>query len=116
MSVRRFRQNYQPIADAISRLDVDQETREEVAEAITEAFAATRHQGFNADLFLAIARDPLCACAGPSADGSEPCPHRREIRVAMHLRDAPDGRSAAWVSRKPIVRCVSCGAKVFVYA
>lgn len=114
---KRFDKTYGPIADAIARLDIDQEVREQVADAITEALSAAKaatpklHGDFNPEVFRLIASDPLCACVGTD-DG--PCPHGREIRVAMHLSSAPDGRSFFWRRRKPEMRCVSCGAKQFV--
>lgn len=111
-ATKRFKRQYGAAADAISRLNVDQVTRELVAETLTEAF--TGQPDFKPELFLHIARDPLCTCAGPDDDFATPCPHGREIRVAMHLRDAPDGRSEAWQSEKPVVRCVSCGAARFI--
>lgn len=106
---KRFNKKYGPAADAISRLDVDQETREKVAAALAEAFDG--QPDFKRGLFEGIARDPLVACVG-TPDG--PCPFDREIRIAMHLRDAPDGRSAAWQPDKPEVRCISCGARTFI--
>ena len=111
--IKRFEKKYKRAADAISRLDVDQELREQAAEKMTEAFEGL--SDFRSDLFQHLASDPLCPCAGPSVqDFEEPCPHAREIRVAMHLSEAPDGRSAAWQKRRPVVRCVSCGARAFV--
>lgn len=107
--IKRFNKKYQAAADAISRLDVDQETREKMAASQAEAFDG--QPDFKRDLFEAIARDPLVACAG-TPDG--PCPFDREIRISMHLRDAPDGRSAAWRSDKPEIRCISCGARTFI--
>lgn len=103
---KRFKRKYGAAADAVSRLDIDQEVREQVAGALAGAFAG--QPDFDAEIFRHIASDPLCACAGVPDFG--PCPHGREIRVSMHLSSAPDGRSAAWAARKPLVRCVSCGA------
>jgi hypothetical protein len=112
-AMKRYQKQYGAAADAVSRLDVDQEVREQVAAALADAFDG--QADFKADLFRHVASDPLCACAGPSADEfAEPCPHGREIRVSMHLSSAPDGRSAAWKREKPVVRCISCGASVFV--
>lgn len=109
---KRFIRNYQPTADAISRLDIAQVDREAVAAAVADGIDSVvkKLPGWNRDLFVGIASDPLCKCAG--ANG-EPCPHGREIRIAMHLRGAPNGRSFAWAPRKPEMRCISCGAKEF---
>jgi hypothetical protein len=107
-AVKRFQKRYQPVADAIARLDIDQEDREQVADAITAALDAQQDPDFKADLFRLLASDPLVACAGPGDD--RPCPHERWIRIGMHLRTAPDGRSAAWQRRPPGMRCVTCGA------
>lgn len=112
---KRFMRTYGPIADAVARLDIDQEDRERVAEALTQALDG--RPDFRPSTFRLLASDPLCPCAGPretaNARGGfagEPCPHGREIRIAMHNTDAPDGRSFAWAQRRPTVRCVSCGA------
>lgn len=125
---KRFKAHFEPMADAIARLDIDQEVREEVAVALADAIsqdvaqAMARHgtsqdthtwlRGWRRDLFILLATDPLCACAGPG-DG-EPCPHGRVIRIAMHNSSAekplPAGRSLAWRHTKPLVRCVSCGS------
>lgn len=120
--MKRFELRYAPIYDTIARLDIDQETREEIAEGIIERFGAYRGvdepswfrkelQDFRPGLFRLLATDPLCLCAG---FGDQPCPEGLEIRVGMHLSSAPDGRSAAWQSEKPVVRCVSCGSKEFL--
>jgi hypothetical protein len=101
---KRFQRRYGAAADAIARLDIDQEIREEVAEAVTEAFRGD--EDFYPDLFRLLASDPLVAC--PGRDGA-PCPGGRSIRIPMHLASAPDGRSKAWRRRLPEVRCVSCG-------
>jgi len=110
-AAKRFVRDYVPVADAIARLDIDQEVREEVAQAVADAFGkiaktAKTPSDYKRDTFWLLAADPLVPCAG--IDG-EPCEHGREIRIAMHLRDAPDGRSVAWRQRRPTVRCVSCG-------
>lgn len=121
-SEKRFETRYAPIYDTIARLDIDQELREEIAEKLSDALAAGRGinepawfrreaADFNPSLFRLLASDPICLCAG---FGDEPCPDQTEIRIGMHLSSAPDGRSAAWAQRKPVVRCVSCGAKEFV--
>lgn len=120
-AMKRFDLKYGPIADVIARLDIDQVLREEIAEKLTNALSAGRSSeepawfrreaaDFKPKLFRLIASDPLCLCAGH--DG-EPCPEGVEIRIGMHLSSAPDGRSQAWEPRKPVVRCVSCGAKHF---
>jgi hypothetical protein len=128
---KRFQAHFEPMANAIARLDIDQEDRERVAVAVADAIssevaeAAERHgtsqdtrtwlRGWRRDLFVLLASDPLVPCAGPG-DG-EPCPHGRVIRIAMHDSTAekplPAGRSAAWRRRPPVVRCVSCGAQRF---
>jgi hypothetical protein len=107
-AIKRFDKRYLPIADAIASVDLDQEDRELVALAVTEALKG--QPDFRADLFGLLASDPLVPCAGP--EGSEDgCPHGRIIRIGMHLRDGPDGRSYAWRRRAPygVIRCVSCG-------
>lgn len=103
---KRFYKQYGGIADAIARLDIDQEVRERVATALTGALGG--RPDFKDDLFWHLAADPLVRCAGADA---EPCPNAVEIRIAMHLRDAPDGRSAAWRSRPPVTRCLRCGSR-----
>jgi hypothetical protein len=112
-ALKRFRTTFQPIADAIASVDVDQEDREAVAEAVAEALDG--RPDFRRDLFKLLASDPLVPCAG--YDG-EPCPHGRVIRQAMHLSSAPDGRSAIWKQRAPYgeIRCISCGSKQFLGA
>lgn len=105
---KRFVNKWGAAADAVARLDIQQIIREEVADALTEAFRG--QADFIPDTFRLLASDPLCLCAGDLG----PCPDGREIRIAMHLSDAPDGRSEAWASRKPLVRCVSCGAGHFI--
>jgi hypothetical protein len=107
--VKRFVAQYGPIADAIARLDIHQVIREQIADALTEALRG--RPDFNADLFWHLAADPLCECAGVD---DEPCPEGHWIRVAMHLRDAPEGRAKSWRSVKPNVRCSSCGIRQFV--
>jgi hypothetical protein len=106
-AVKRFQKHYGKVADAIALLDLDQVEREHVAEAVAAALDGA--PDFKRDLFVLLASDPLVRCAGPGDD--EPCPHGRVIRIAMHLKDAPDGRSAAWAPRPPTVRCVTCGAR-----
>lgn len=108
-ALKRYRRRFGGAADALARLDLDQEDREAVAAALTEAFRG--QADFRPDLFQLTASDPLCPCAGALG---EPCPEGREIRIAMHLRSAPDGRSAAWSRRRPEVRCVSCGSRHFL--
>jgi len=109
--MKRYEAKYGAAANAVARLDVDQLTREKVADALAEAFDGQRD--FRADLFRLTASDPLVDCAGPDpAEFAEPCPHKRVIRIGMHLRDAPDGRSAAWRMEPPTVRCVSCGSAI----
>ena len=107
----RFNKRYKPIADAIAMCDLDQEDRELVAESVTEELIG--QPDFKPDLFRLLASDPLVPCAG---SGGEPCPHGRNIRIAMHLSMAHDGRSEAWRQRAPYgqIRCVSCGAKEFI--
>lgn len=107
--VKRYQKKYGAAADAVSRLDVDQEVREQVADALTEAFDG--QPDFLPDLFRLTASDPLCACVGTD-DG--PCPDGTEIRIGMHLSSAPDGRAASWKPRKPEVRCVPCGSRHFM--
>lgn len=119
-AMTRFEVRYSPIYDTIARLDIEQTLREETADKLAEALAARRPEGpawytreqsdFRLDLFRLLASDPLCPCAGFD---DEPCPEQREIRIGMHLSTDYQGRSAAWEPRRPIVRCVSCGAKQF---
>jgi hypothetical protein len=119
----RFVTRYRPIYNTIARLDIDQELRDEIADRLAKAIGESFQEpeqwawyrkeaaDFKPSLFRLLASDPLCLCAG---FGDKPCPEQREIRIGMHLSSAPDGRSAAWAQRKPVVRCVSCGAKEFV--
>jgi hypothetical protein len=102
---KRFVKQFQPIADAIARVDIDQEDREAVARSVTNALAG--RPDFKDELFLLLASDPLVDCAGPAP--GQGCPHDRRIRVAMHYSGAEDGRSKAWQRRMPVVRCVTCG-------
>lgn len=111
---KRFVTKYADVADAIARLDIDQEDREAVARAVGDALAedARAHpdfQGYHAT-FVLLASDPLVPCAGPR-ESDEGCPHGRVIRIGMHLSSAPDGRSHAWERRAPYgkIRCISCG-------
>ena len=115
-ALKRFNKRYLPIADAIAYLDLDQQDREAVAKAISESIQEAdeaEHRDFKPDLFVLLASDPLVDCAGHHG---EPCPHGRVIRIAMHNRDDPDGRSAAWRQHAPYgsIRCVSCGAAEFI--
>lgn len=119
-AMKRFNQQYVPIADAIARLEIDQEVREAVAEAVADGIEAATvgtsrraaNPDFIRDTFVLLASDPLVPCAGYQ---DKPCPHGRELRVAMHLSSAPDGRSKAWQREHPSgIRCVSCGAATFV--
>jgi hypothetical protein len=103
--VKRFNNRWLAAAEAVARLPVDQDVREQVATALTEAFDG--QDDFLPELFWLLAADPLVDCAGPG-DG-EPCPHGRSIRIPMHLKSAADGRSRAWALRPPTVACVSCG-------
>lgn len=129
ITTKRFCRNYQPIADAISRAEIGQVEREALAESVADAIDGIVHDtshgrpaiaknetGWSRSLFAGIARDPMVPCPGYHLDdGSEVrCPHGREIRIAMHLSSAPDGRSAAWSPTMPEMRCVSCGAREFV--
>lgn len=107
--MRRFERQFEPIANVIASADIDQEDRERLAQAMTDALDG--RPDFKRDLFLLLASDPLCDCPGAAG---KPCPHGARIRIPMHLRDAPDGRSKAWARRKPTVRCVDCGARQFV--
>jgi hypothetical protein len=109
-SLKRFKREFEPIADAVARLDLDQEVREQIADALTDALDG--RADFRPDLFWHLTADPLCECAGTDEG---PCPEGRSIRISMHLRDAPDGRSRAWQPRKPTVRCVSCGARQVIH-
>lgn len=106
---KRFQRKYQAAADAIARIDLPQEHRDRIAADLTEAFRG--QPDFLPELFQLLASDPLCPCAG---FGDEPCPEGREIRVGMHLSSAADGRSQAWSSRRPVVRCVPCGSRQFL--
>lgn len=114
---KRFLKKYGAVADAVSRLDVPQTTREEIAAKLTEAFESVGDHDFKPSTFRLIASDPLCACVGYThRETGElvPCPEAREIRIGMHLSSAPDGRSAAWRPEKPTaIRCVECGAMEF---
>ena len=117
-SIKRFKKNYEGVADAIARADLDQEDREELAAAVADSFAAKNDPDFRRDLFVLLASDPLVPCAGfdhyETGDHVD-CPEGRLIRIGMHLSDAPDGRSRAWRRRAPYgrIRCVSCGAAHF---
>lgn len=119
-AAKRFARKYQPVADAISRLDVAQADREAVATAVADAYDSMDRDApdFRRDLFWLLAADPMVPCAGPNADdGAEACPHGREIRLRWHWSGNPDGtgRSEEWRPRRPTgVRCVTCGAEVFV--
>lgn len=95
---KRFLQRYGGIADAVASVDIDQEDRERVANAIAESL--DRQPDFRRSTFVLLASDPLVLCSGG-------CGTR--IRVAMHDSGAPNGRSAAWQSRAPEMRCVACG-------
>lgn len=106
--MRRFERQFEPIANVIASADIDQEDREHIAQAMTDVLDG--RPDFKRDLFLLLASDPLCDCPG---GGGQPCPHRARIRIPMHLRDGPNGRSRVWAQRKPVVRCVSCGAREF---
>lgn len=106
---KRFNKEWLPIANAVARLDVDQEDRELVADALTETLRGRRD--FRAELFRLLASDPLVPCAGARG---EPCPHGREIRIAMHDRGSESGRSVAWRRRPEEIRCVTCGAVEFI--
>jgi hypothetical protein len=117
-SVKRFYRKFVPIADAIASLDLDQEDREMVAQAVADALDGVErqtdfHQHY--DLFVLLASDPLVPCAGHHG---QPCPHGRVIRQAMHNSSAPDGHSAIWAQRAPYgqIRCISCGAAEFIPA
>jgi hypothetical protein len=115
VSVKSMRSLYENVADEIARLDIDQEERERVADALTRAFVEARAPRFRPDVFRLLASDPLCTCAGPEQPPfAKPCPDGREIRIGMHLSTAPDGRSARWEQRKPITRCLSCGSALFL--
>jgi hypothetical protein len=103
---KRFNNRWLAAAEAVARLPVNQDVREIVATSLTEAFDGK--EDFLPELFWLLAADPLVDCAGPG-DG-QPCPHGRSIRIPMHLSSAPDGRSAVWAMRPPVVRCVSCGS------
>jgi hypothetical protein len=116
MTARGFHKRYQPIYDAVASADIDQEDREQIAVLIASNLREARAEDFGSDqssLFVLLASDPLVPCAGHHG---EPCPHGRVIRLAMHNRDEPDGRSAAWRERAPYgeIRCVSCGAREFI--
>lgn len=110
-ALKRFMRDYGATAEAVARLDLDQEDRERVAEALADALHGRLF--FKRDLFVLLATDPLVPCAG--ANG-EPCPTEAVIRVSMHNRLASNGRSAAWRRRAPEVRCTSCGARQFIGA
>lgn len=114
-AIKRFEKRFAGLADVVAKSGVDQLQREALADAMTEVLRG--QPDFRPDLFRMLASDPLCECEGfTDRDTREtvPCPDGRWIRIAMHLRDAPDGRSAVWQIDKPKVRCVSCGAKEFV--
>lgn len=114
-SVKTVRQTYRGIYDTIARLDIDQELREQIANDLADALEEARAPRFHKDKFVLLATDPLCLCAGPDAEPYKvPCPEEREIRIGMHLSSAPDGRSKAWQRTKPIVRCVPCGASLYM--
>lgn len=110
-ALKRFNNEFLPIADVIAEADIDQEDRERLAEAM--AGALDGRPDFKRDLFVLLASDPLCDCAGARG---EPCPNELKLRIPMHLSDAPDGRSRAWERRKPTVRCITCGSRERVEA
>lgn len=107
-ALKRFWKEYGPVADTLASADIDQVERERMAEELADKFDG--RPGFKRDLFVLVASDPLVLCAGA---GGEPCPEGHRIRIAMHWRGAPDGRSKAWEPQAPVVRCVSCGAREF---
>lgn len=114
MSHKQIRVALSAASDAIARVNIDQEAREAVAEEVAAALDSTfRRVGIDVGAWTTLASDPLVPCAGASG---EPCPEGRVIRIAMHLSDAPDGRSAAWQQRAPYgeLRCVTCGAAQFI--
>jgi hypothetical protein len=109
---KRMHAHILAIADGIARPDVDQVERERVAESVADALQEDEkiRPHVNREIFVLLASDPLVPCDGVAGEG---CPHLRVIRVSMHNRHAPDGRSAAWERRAPYgrIRCVSCGAE-----
>lgn len=57
---KRFQKRYGAAADAIARLDIEQEVREQVATALADAFDRQKDRDFKRDLFWLLAADPLC--------------------------------------------------------
>lgn len=116
----KFARRYLTIADAIARLDIEQEVREQVADEVAKALYndGKTFPHFDPVMFRLLAADPLCPCVGSDYGY---CPTQAEIRIGMHLdtKDAgtvqgPALRSQAWQPRMPEVRCISCGAKQFI--
>lgn len=111
-AAKRFQKAYLPVADAIARLDVTQAEREVIADAVADGFMEAReggrlHPDYNDESFRHYAKDPLGPCAGPGDMAySQPCPDGRMMRTYRAIVP-PDGR-------RPVMRCVSCGAAVFI--
>lgn len=108
-AIKRFNRDFVPLADAISRLDIGQSNRDLVAATAADALSHLRD--FKPNLFRLLASDPLVTCAGTD-DG--PCPDQTEMRVAMHLGSAPDGRAQSWQEDLPVVRCTACGLSTLI--
>jgi hypothetical protein len=111
--VKRFKRDWQAVYDTVARLDIDQELRDTIAGHLADALRGSGQlRGTAPELFRLLASDPLCMCAGPHPQAfHEACPDGRELRVGMHLSSAPDGRAKSWSRKKPVVRCMSCGAE-----
>ena len=107
---KRFVKQYRPIYDTIAKLDVDQELREEIVGSLADAIKAERQPDFKDSLFRRLASDPLSLCAGP-AEGV-PCPNGTWIRTHA-TKTWADGTTET-IERKPEVRCISCGATMFI--
>ena len=109
---KRLRAHIHAIADGIARADIGQIERERVAETVAAALRIDPKIAAHVkrDAFVLLASDPLVPCAGPR-DSDDGCPHDRVIRIMMHNRESPDGRSKAWEARAPYgrIRCTSCG-------
>lgn len=106
------RETFEKLADAVAALDLDQEDREKVAEAVVGALVESRIGRLveHPEVYVLLASDPLVPCAGWDADGEQhDCPNETVIRQRFHLSSAPDQRAPYGE-----IRCVSCGAMQFL--